>query len=344
MLELQSIGVRLGEFELADVSLTVRAGEYFVLLGPSGAGKTVLLEIIAGLISPTAGQLLLDGQDITRAPTERRGFSLVYQDYALFPHMSARRNITYGIARRVGRQAAGRRADELAELLDIADLLDRRPGTMSGGEQQRVALARALAARPRLILLDEPLSSVDTNTRLRLRKQLKLINRQFNTAVLHVTHDPEEAMALGDRVGVMLGDRLHQVGEPEELFRRPSDPAVADFLGMRNVLPVSHVSDTTCRVGGAEVHVSSLTDTTCHIWIKPEEIILSAGPFASSARNQFKCSVVDWDHHGSLLAVRVAVGELSLVALITHTSFTELGIGNGREVYATFKSSAVHCL
>ncbi len=344
MLELQSIGVRLGGFELADISVTVGDGEYFALLGPSGVGKSVLLEIIAGLIRPSAGRMLLDGRDITNLPPEKRGCSLVYQDYALFPHMTAGRNIAYGLVPRIGRQAAKRRAAELAEVLHITELLDRRPAALSGGQQQRVALARALAVQPKLLLLDEPLSAVDTNTRFRLRKELKRINRELNTAVLHVTHDPEEAMALGDRVGVMLGARLHQVAPPEELFRRPSDPDVADFLGMRNVLRVASVRDKSCSVCGVDLHVSSLAETTSHIWIKPEEIILSAAPFSSSARNQFKCRVVDWDPRDSLLAVRVAIGELSLVALITHTSFTELGVAVGAELYATFKSSAVHCL
>ena len=247
MLELRSIGVRLGEFELADISVTVQAGEYFVLLGPSGVGKSVLLEIVAGLIRPSAGRMLLDGRDITNLPPEKRGCSLVYQDYALFPHMTAGRNIAYGLVPRIGRQAAKRRAAELAELLHITDVLDRRPAALSGGQQQRVALARALAVQPKLLLLDEPLSAVDTNTRLRLRKELKRINCELNTAVLHVTHDPEEAMALGSRVGVMLDHRLRQIAAPEELFRRPSDPAIADFLGMRNVLPVSGVQDKTCK-------------------------------------------------------------------------------------------------
>ncbi|HDZ20355.1 hypothetical protein LCGC14_0019470 [marine sediment metagenome] len=344
MLDLQSIGVRLGSFELADVSVTIEAGEYFVLLGPSGVGKSVLLEIVAGLIRPSAGRVLLDGRDITGLPPEQRGFSLVYQDYALFPHMTVRRNIAYGLPRaRSARPAAKRRAAELAELLHITPLLARRPETLSGGQQQRVALARALAVQPRLLLLDEPLAALDTNTRFRLRKELKRINRELNTAVLHVTHDPEEAMALGDRVGILLDCRLHQVAAPQELFRRPSDPQVADFLGMRNVLPVGRVDDKICHICGVDIHVSSLTAETTHIWIKPEEIILSQEPFASSARNQFKCTVVEWDPRGSLLAVRVAAGDLSLVALITHASFDQLAIEPGRQIYATFKSSAVHC-
>ena len=344
MLELREIGVRLGAFELADVSLTVEAGEYVVLLGPSGVGKTMLLEIIAGLRQACAGAVLVDGQDVSKAPPERRAVSIVHQDYALFPHMTVAGNIGYGLrSSGVDRSHARQMVDRLAALLGIAPLLNRRPTALSGGEQQRVALARALAVEPKVLLLDEPLSALDANVRAQLRQELKRINRELQTAFVHVTHDPEEAMTLGDRIGVMLDRRLRQIDSPEELFRRPSDPKVAAFLGMRNVLAVSDVHDQTCRINGAEIHVSSLADDTGHIWIKPEEVILSTEPFHSSARNQFRCRVVDWTHRDSLLAVQVAAGELSLVALITYGSFEQLGIKAGRAVYATFKSSAVHC-
>lgn len=345
MLELRDIGIRLGAFELAEVSLMVAPGESVVVLGPSGVGKSVLLETVAGLRAPRTGSLLLGGEDITAAPPERRPMSMVYQDYALFPHMTAAGNIGYGLrAAGANRAEIQERVAALAALLKIEPLLDRRPAGLSGGEQQRVALARALAAGPKVLLLDEPLSALDANVRARLRGELKRINRELGTAFLHVTHDPEEAMALGDRVAVLLNGRLHQVGTPEELFRRPSDTQVAAFLGLRNVLAVSDVRRKVCRVCDVDIHVSSATEATEHIWIKPEEIILSDQPFASSARNQFRCRVADWTHRDSLLAVRVAAGELSLVALITHGSFESLGIEPGRQVYATFKSSAVHCL
>ena len=345
MLELREIGIRLGEFELADVSLTVAPGEYVVVLGPSGVGKSVLLETIAGLRAPRTGAVLLAGEDITAAAPERRSMSMVYQDYALFPHMTAAGNIGYGLrAAGATRAEIHQRVGVLAALLGIEPLLGRRPAGLSGGQQQRVALARALAAGPKVLLLDEPLSALESTVRAQLRVELKRINRELGTAFVHVTHDPEEAMALGDRVAVLLHGRLHQVGTPEELFRRPSDTQVAAFLGLRNVLAVSEVRGRVCGVCGVEIHVSSATEATEHIWIKPEEVILSDQPFASSARNQFRCRVADWTHRDSLLAVRVAAGALELVALITHGSFEALGIEPGREVYATFKSSAVHCL
>ncbi|MBC8372242.1 MAG: ATP-binding cassette domain-containing protein, partial [Planctomycetes bacterium] len=209
MLELKSISKRLGEMDMSEVSLTLEAGEYFALLGPTGVGKTVLIEIIAGLIRPDGGRVFWDGADITSLPPERRGFAVVYQDYALFPHLSVARNIAYG-ARACGCDSAevSARTARLANMLGITELLGRRPEMLSGGEQQRTAIARALAAEPKLLLLDEPLSALDTNTRLRLRRELKRINAELGTAILHVTHEPEEAMALADRIGVMLDYRL----------------------------------------------------------------------------------------------------------------------------------------
>ncbi len=344
MLELQSIDKRLGAMQLSDISLMVDRGQCLVLLGPSGVGKTVLLEIVAGLTKPDAGKILWDGTDVTSHPPEVRRFAVVYQDYALFPHMTVARNITYGLrAAGVKASEARERLADMAQMLGIQPILSRRPGSLSGGEQQRVALARALAARPRLLLLDEPLASLDTNTRLRLRRELKRINRELSIPILHVTHDPEEAMVLGDRVGVMLGGRIRQVAPPEELFRTPSDPDVAAFLGLWNVLPVAEVRGNECLTHGQWIHASSADGSVSYLWIKPEEIVLSTSPFDSSARNQLKCRVVDWDYMGALYAVRVECGDLKLIALITHASFEQLGVAAGAELYATFKSSSIHC-
>ncbi len=345
MLELQSIAKRLGAMDMADVSMTLQRGEYFALLGPTGVGKTVLIELIAGLIRPDAGRVLWDGVDITDMPPQHRRFAVVYQDYALFPHISVAKNIAYG-ARACGCDSseASARTERLANMLGITDLLDRRPDTLSGGEQQRTAMARALAAEPKLLLLDEPLSALDTNTRVRLRKELKRINTELGTTILHVTHEPEEAMALADRIGVMLDYRLHQIAEPEELFRRPTDADAARFLGIRNVLTVSDVDGDICEVSGQRIRASAADESTRHIWIMPEELLLSDQPFTSSALNQFKCRVIDWDHSDALLAVQLACGDLQLVALITYTSFQQLRVEPNRELYVTFKSSAIHCL
>jgi len=344
MLQLRLIGKRLGQMKMSELSLEVGDGEYFVLLGPSGVGKTVLLEMIAGLIRPDKGKIIWDGKDITLSPPEFRSFAVVYQDYALFPHMSVAANITYGLGGKRGKSSeAKRRVAVLAEMMDIEPLLKRRPGTLSSGEKQRVALARALAVTPNMLLLDEPLSALDSTIALKLRKELKRINKQLGIPVIHVTHNPEEAMALGDRIGVMLGHQIKQVASAEELFRKPSNSEIAEFLGMVNVLAVSQVKDGSCMACGKTIYASSADETISHIWIKPEEILLSTKPFDSSARNQFKCRVIDWDHRDSLLLVRLDCSGLTLSSLITHTSFVNLGIEQASEIYATFKSSSVHC-
>lgn len=344
MLEVRGVNKRLGSFCMRDMSFHIERGEYLVLLGPSGVGKTVLIETIAGLIKPDSGSIFYDGEDITALAPELRHFAVVYQDYALFPHLTVRGNIEFG-PRSLGIRGdeLDRRVKDAAGKIGIEGLLDRRTERLSGGEKQRVAVARALAAEPRVLLLDEPLSALDTNVRIRLRKELKQISSDLGIPVLHVTHDPEEAMVLGDRICVMLDSQIRQIDKPGDLFHRPTDADVSRFLGIKNVLEVGSIRDDVCVVDGSNIHVSSAEESTSHIWIRPEEILLSKDAFESSARNQFKCRVLDLEHRGSLISVRVGYDGLELVALITFASMEKMGLKEGSEVYVTFKSSAVHC-
>lgn len=233
MLELRSICKRLGDLKLEGIDLCLRPGEYFVLMGPSGVGKSVLLEIIAGLLAPDSGQVLWQGEDITGSFPEQRQFAMSYQDHALFPHLSVSRNIAYGLrARGLGSGEIRQRVQAVARLMDIEPLLGRSTAGLSGGEKQRISLARALIIEPRLLLLDEPLSSLDAGTRGRLKQELKQIHQRARTTFLHVTHDPHVALELGHRVGVMLDQRIHQVGTPAEVRRAPAGAAVAELLGL----------------------------------------------------------------------------------------------------------------
>lgn len=233
MLELRRVGKRLGAFALADVSFQVKPDDYFVLMGPSGVGKTVLLEIIAGLLLPDQGQVLWDGEEITSLPPERRRFAMAYQDHALFPRMSVEKNIGYGLRfMKLTAEDKKTRVDQFVQMLNIGHLQCRLPDTLSGGEKQRVALARALVTTPRVVLLDEPLSALETRTRLRLRKELKRIHRESRTPFLHVTHDVEEALELADVLAMMLDSRVLQVGPPQEVLHNPSSPEVAEFLAV----------------------------------------------------------------------------------------------------------------
>ncbi|MET1124491.1 MAG: ATP-binding cassette domain-containing protein [Archaeoglobaceae archaeon] len=232
MLRVEALSKRLGRFEMRDVSFEVGKGEYLVILGPSGAGKTTLLETIAGIREPDAGRVLLDGEDITLLPPERRKIAYIPQNYALFPHLSVLDNIAYGLRiRGLPRSEIERRVLELADVLGITHLLNRKPKTLSGGEQQRVAIARAVAVQPKVLLLDEPLSNVDLRMRAKLIDEIRRWRKELELTALHVTHSLEEAFSLADRVGVMLNGRLAELGCPEDVFRSPKSEEVARFLG-----------------------------------------------------------------------------------------------------------------
>ena len=344
MLSLRSISKKLGTFEMSDITFDIEPGRYCILLGPSGVGKTVLIETIAGLIKPDEGSILWDRKEITSIPSEKRNFSVVYQDYCLFPHLSVADNIGYGPkSRGADKKTIQTKLDRIACALGITDLLDRKPSTLSGGQQQRTALARALVCEPKLLLLDEPLAALDTKTRLDLRKQLKQLAKNLNIAVLHVTHDPLEAIALGDVIIVMLDSKIKQIATPKELFRTPSDSQVADFLGMDNVFKADFAGDGLVKVRAIDVYASAAGESTCNIWIKPEEILLSSQPFDSSARNQFQTCVVSVEHKDPLIAVKLKTDNIELTAFVTYASFEHLNIEKGATFYATFKSSAVHC-
>ena len=217
---------------LEEVSLEVSDGEFFALVGPSGCGKTTLLRCIAGLEEPSAGEILLDGRDVTGLDPAARDIAMVFQTYALYPHLTVRRNIAFGLeVRRMPASEIARRVQQAADRLGLGTLLDRRPGELSVGERQRVALGRALVREPHVFLLDEPLSHLDPNLRIELRSELLELHRALHTTVVYVTHDQVEAMTMGQRIAVLEGGRLRQVGTPAELYGRPADVFVARFIG-----------------------------------------------------------------------------------------------------------------
>ena len=358
----RDLWVDLDEFHLREIELDVAAGEYFVILGPTGAGKTVLLEAIAGLHQLGKGCILIDGEDVTPLPPEQRGVGFVYQDYALFPHLSAGGNIAFGLKlRRTSRSSVEERVAAISRLLNIEHLLHRDPRTLSGGEQQRVALARALIVEPRLLLMDEPLSALDPETREGLQRELAHVQRELGTTTLHVTHDFEEAVALGDRIGVVNEGRIVQVGLPEEIFRKPGSEFVARFVGVRNVFQGEiHPGDDGYKVlslNGIKIAVVTELAGRAHGSIRPEEIIISREPLRSSARNSFRGRIADIADRGTLVYVTVRVpcdpstnlraGNAQgkppdFTCVITRSSLEEMELREELEVYIAFKASAVH--
>ena len=285
MLRAEGISKDWKEFHLRDITLEVKEGEHFIILGPSGAGKTVLLEIIAGIIEPDSGRVYLKGRDVTDLPPEKRGLAYVPQNYALFPNMNVYDNIAFGLkVRKVPKPEIERKVREISEVLKIEHLLHRKPRTLSGGEQQRVALARALVVEPPLILLDEPFANLDVQTRAKLLTEMKRWKRELGFTALHVTHSFEEAISLGDRVGVMLDGRLVQVGKVRDVFSRPVSEEVARFLGFENIIE-GIAEGRKLRVNGVEIELPVEAKGRVRVGLRPEDIIISTGPIKSSARN-----------------------------------------------------------
>jgi ABC-type Fe3+/spermidine/putrescine transport system ATPase subunit len=237
-LELVSVTKTYGALKAVDnFSLSVEKGSFTTLLGPSGCGKTTLLRIIAGFFEPDQGTVRIDGQDQRGIPPEQRSTGLVFQDYALFPHMTARENLAYGLrVRRIAAEERNREIVRITEVLGLEGLLDRYPGELSGGQQQRLALGRAIILKPRILLMDEPLSNLDAKLRLRVREELKDIQRRLGITTMYVTHDQEEALCLSDSIAVIQGGRLEQAGAPEEIYNTPATVFAADFSGPANFI------------------------------------------------------------------------------------------------------------
>jgi spermidine/putrescine transport system ATP-binding protein len=226
-----------GAAAVDDVSLDIAEGEFFSLLGPSGCGKTTTLRMIAGFVVPDEGRILLDGEDVSTVPPNRRPVNMVFQQYALFPHMTVYDNVAFGLKMaHVPRSGHRARVDEMLRVVALEGLERRRPRQLSGGQQQRVALARALVNRPAALLLDEPLGALDVKLRRQMQLELKRIQHELGTTFVYVTHDQEEAMAMSDRIAVMNGGRVEQLGTPREIYEHPASPFVADFVGTVNVL------------------------------------------------------------------------------------------------------------
>lgn len=270
---------------LHGLNLTIRPGEFVSLLGPSGCGKTTALRLIAGLEEPSGGAILMNGEDVTGIPTNRRDIGMVFQSYSLFPHLTAIDNTRFGLdMRKVPRDRARTMAAESLELVGLAALADRYPHQLSGGQQQRVALARALVTSPKVLLLDEPLSALDARVRVQLREEILRIQKELGMTTVFVTHDQEEALAISDRVAVMREGRIEQIGTPEELYLTPATAEVAAFVGLSSLLPAT-VAGGIARIWGSAVPViGAAPDGEYQAFVRPEHIrIARAGESGRAA-------------------------------------------------------------
>jgi spermidine/putrescine ABC transporter ATP-binding subunit len=317
------------------LDLTVYEGEFLALLGPSGCGKTTTLNLIAGFVPPTAGRILIDGEDVTGRPAHLRGLGVVFQSYALFPHLSVRENVAFGLReRRVPASEIERRVGDALELMRLDRLGRQRPGELSGGMQQRVALARALVYRPRVLLLDEPLAALDRKLREGMRDELRAIQRSVGITTVFVTHDQAEALGLSDRIGVMRQGRIEQLGPPREIYERPATRFVADFIGASTVLRgravaadrVAVAAGTLRVVGGRALPVGADVELA----IRPERVRLAPGP----GDNALDARVEGLVYQGAQTEVtaRLDDGQRVLV-FVTEPAALPLGLGQAVRVH-----------
>jgi putative spermidine/putrescine transport system ATP-binding protein/spermidine/putrescine transport system ATP-binding protein len=306
--ELDGVSKRFGKITaLDDVSLLVRRGELITLLGPSGCGKTTLLNLVAGFLTPERGEIAIDGARVTDVPTYRREIGIMFQSYALFPHMSVAANVGYGLKmRRIAKPEIARRVADTLALIKLDGLDDRKPRQLSGGQQQRVALARALVIRPKVLLLDEPLSALDRNLRASMQVEIKEIVRKLGVTTIFVTHDQSEALSLSDRIAVIAHGRIRQLGTPDDIYRRPVDRFVASFVGDVNVLRarLERIDGATAAVVLGPVRVlvpartlaGAGTGTMVDLFMRPEELRVAEHGTAVAAHGIVAAQIYQGGH------------------------------------------------
>ena len=332
-LSLQAITMRFGPHEvLADISLDVSAGEFLVLVGPSGCGKSTLLRIIAGLASATSGDVILDGARVNELEPRARDVAMVFQNYALYPHMTVRKNLAFPLTlARQDRATIARRVQETAELLGLAPLLDRKPGTLSGGQMQRVAVGRAIIRNPRVFLFDEPLSNLDAKLRTEMRGEITRLHERLGITTVYVTHDQAEAMTMGSRICVLDGGRIQQIGPPIEVFARPANRFVAGFIGS----PAMNLIEG--RVDAGRFRIGTIS-VPCEAAPDGHELVMGIRPHEVGTGGAFELEVTYTEELGSQTHIHCAVGDQTL--LVTREGHH--AVRPGQRLAVSFDSNRLH--
>jgi iron(III) transport system ATP-binding protein len=335
-LEVRNLHKRFGDFTaLGDISLDIGEGEFVCFLGPSGCGKTTLLRAIAGLDPQTSGTIRQKGEDVSALPPAQRDFGIVFQSYALFPNLTVADNVGYGlVSRRQKKAEIAKRVAELLALVGLPDSGARYPAQLSGGQQQRVALARALATSPGLLLLDEPLSALDARVRLRLRHEIKALQRRLGITTIMVTHDQEEALTMADRIVVMNHGAIEQVGSPQDVYRAPASAFVADFVGAMNFLDGTFAAPDRVAVGAATFACPPQEGLTSgskvRLCIRPEDVRVRDLP--ANVANRLTVEVAELDFVGAFCRASLRAGEVALVADFSSNLIRDLGVERGRKL------------
>lgn len=360
-LEVNDLSVNLGEFHLKNISLEIEKGEYVVLIGPTGSGKSVLLETIIGFYQADEGTVTLDGRVLNDVAPEERNIGIVYQDHVLFPNMDVYDNIAYGLKRdkSLSKEEIDKKVNEIAKLMGISHILHRDVLTLSGGESQRTALARALIVGPEIILMDEPFSALDVTTQAKLTSLIKDVGAKYKTTFLHVTHNFNDVWNLADKVGVMKDGVLHQLDYINNVFSKPANDFVASFVGVNNIFNGEIVNtkqnSVTVRLN-ENIEIQSTDDEYCNlashevigdnvlVAIRPENIIFAKSTFESSARNQLKGKITKIVESGPIVDVETDVDGIQFKGILTRNSFENLDLKLNGEVYLIFKSVNVKVL
>jgi iron(III) transport system ATP-binding protein len=335
-LEVRNLTKRFGDFTaLGNVSLDVAEGEFVCFLGPSGCGKTTLLRAIAGLDPQTSGTIRQKGRDVSALPPAQRDFGIVFQSYALFPNLTVTDNVGYGlVSRRQKRAEVTRRVGELLAMVGLPDAGPKYPAQLSGGQQQRVALARALATSPGLLLLDEPLSALDARVRLRLRHEIKALQRRLGVTTIMVTHDQEEALTMADRIVVMNQGAIEQVGGPQEVYRTPSTAFVADFVGAMNFLDGTFAAPDRVTVGTFSFAClpqdGLAAGSKVRLCVRPEDVRVRDLP--ADTPNRLTVEVGELDFIGAFCRATLRTEEIVLVADFSSNLMRDLGVERGKKL------------
>ncbi len=344
MLHLKQISIKLGKFELKNISFDVARGDYFVILGESGIGKSVLLEIIAGLLIQDSGFISLNDTDISSYSIQNRDIGLVYQNQALFPHLNVAQNVGYALqCKKESRTLSNEKIVKMSKKVGVEHLLGRHTNTLSLGEAQRVALARTLISNPSVLLLDEPLSSLDIKAKSQMRSLLRKINQAGQT-IIHITHDYEEAIALASKIAILEQHSITQIGTPDAIFTHPKSEFIAHFTGVRNYyrgsLTMQSESLGLFKTSDLSFYVATNASKGMgNLILKKEDITLSKSLPESSARNHFQGEIVDIESVRLGMEVTVDIGVL-LTALITKESFERMNLKLGHNIWTHFKATA----
>jgi molybdate/tungstate transport system ATP-binding protein len=344
MIRIQNLQVRFTGFALENINLAVKDGEFFALIGPTGAGKTLILESIAGLVKLCGGRIRIGDRDVTHLPPENREVGIVYQDQSLFPHLSVRENITFGVRyHRKSGSYSQKSLDQLISRLGLAHLLDRSTHNLSGGEKQRIALARSLAVDPAILLLDEPLSSLDPNFREEIRQLLKDLHRETGISVLMVTHDFSEAHLLAQRAAVINSGHIEQVGSVSNVFQQPATSFVAEFVGMKNIFPATF-SKGCAQVEDLSFLIQGPNEGHTCLAIRPEHVRLLTAPPECQSPNLLEGIISSISNQGVYADVVVNVSNLQFQSILTTSDLHTMDLITGHRVFLSIAPENIHLI